>query len=744
MADETTLGTAMQSAFDGTTVSAEKTAAAFVKVDAAAMGAKNTFAAYEKVIISTKDAIGNVTNAFDNFLKTFETTQKLSMQQINQFNLMSTTILGVRKSFAELDNLKGAGFVDQIKFITETMKNSKSGIQMLSDLIINQFGKAIPDSIKGSFGSLQAFAMNLAKSADNALRTRTEFLSLSAATGNLNNIYKVAGPDLKNMNELILRQKEIIGSTSKATRLSTDQIEKYYSQLGRIPEALESVITGTSKSGTTMNMLTAAIKLSQGSGREFKDIMTDLSTAFKEYGLTGESALKFSARMGDVANNLGLDLASVTSHLTSAASAFSRFVTAGDSAYKMSEDLAKITNEYVQALKLSGVTGTHSLEVVKNMTSGIMNMNLQQKAFLSAQTGGPGGLMGAFQIEKLMREGKMVEVMKKVREQMSGQLGKIVSHEEAEKSQAAAAQYTRQISLLQGGPLGKLAANQEDAERLLESFTKGDAGIEALDQKSFGKTLDKGTELQQSMATDLGIIRAITETQQGFGDVTSLKLMQAFTGGPSASKFSKGAAEAGGKSALHYGEGIHSGVLKDIGSDVLIANVKQFQKEFKALFPNMSKALSSITKQLHSPSDSAAIKEEIAILEEQIKMQQASLKKMPKEKQEKIKKQIAGNEYLLNEAKKIISGTSSPQFPKPGLDSAEDAYAPGSMLGTATTAAFGGGKPGTAVKPKGAGGAGLEHATVPVSGSLDVTVHAICVKCHKEDAQGNAMHPIKH
>jgi len=743
MADDTTLGTSTKSALDDITASGEQTATTIAKVDAAAAKAKSTFMSYEQTLIDTKEAIGSTTNAFDNFIETFQTTQKLSEQQVNQFNLVSTAILGVRTSFKELDNLKGAGFVSQIEFITETMRNTHSGISMLTDLITNQFGKAIPDSIKGSFSSLQAFAMNLAQSADNALKTRTEFLSLSAATGNLDKVYKVAGPGLKNMNELILRQKEMIGAASQATLLSTDQIEKYYSELGKVPVALESVVTGTSKSGTSMNMLTAAIKLSQGSGRAFTDIMHDLSTAFTEYGLTGESALKFSVRMGDVANNLGLDIKSVTSHLTTAASAFSRFVTAGESAYKMSEGLASITNEYVQALKLSGVTGTHSLEIVKNMTSAISGMSIQQKAFLSGQTGGPGGLMGAFQIEKMMREGDIKGVMKKIRAQMSGQLGKIVSHEDAEKSQGAAAQYTRQISLLQGGPLGKLAANVEDAERLLEAFTKGDTGIDELKDSSLGKTLDKGTELQQSMATDLGVIRSVVETQQGLGDVTNLKLMQSFTGSSSISKFSKGAAEAGGKGALHYGEGIHAGILKDSGSDTLIFNIKQFQKEFKAIFPNMSHALSGITKQLDNPSDAAVIKVEVAKLEEQIKIQRASLKKMPKEKQEAVKKQIAAEEDLLNQAKKVIGVGGSPKFPKPGVGSAEESYAPGSMLGTATTAAIGG-KPGIAAKPKvGTSGATYTGGPIPVTGSIEVKVHAICVNCGKEDAQGHAMHPIK-
>lgn len=742
MADDTALGTSSTSALDATTASADKTTASLAKVEAAAIKTKDAFIAHDGILLKFKSTVENAIGSYDEFLKTFQTTQQLSVQQVNQFNLLSTAMVGVRDSFKDV-NLQGAGFVDQIKFITDTMGNSNGAIGALSGIISNTFGKVVSDSIKDSAPKLKTFAMQLAMGADNALRMRTEFINLSAATGNLDQIYKTAGPNLEYMNELLLRQKEMIGAASKSTLLSTDAIEKHYSSLATIPGALESVVSGTLKSGTSMNMLTAAIKLSQGSGREFKYIVDDLSTAFKQYGLTGESALQFSARMGDVSNNLGVDLASITSHLTSAASAFSRFADAGEAASKMSEGLAKITNDYVQALKASGMSGNHAIDVVKGMTDAIGGLNLQQKAFLSGQTGGPGGLMGAFQIEKMMREGNIEGVMKKMRDQMRQQFGKIVTLDEASSSQGAAAQMTRQITLLKSGPLGGMVKTDQDAYKMLESFKKMDEGmkITGLSSEGLQNTMDKGTMLQQSMATDLGVIRSITESQQGFSDITSLNLMQAFTGSKSTGDFAADSAATGGDNALSYKKGIDSRLIGSKGSEFAIQGIKQLQEEFKVFFPNIHKAVSGVTGQLHNPSDMSAIKAESLKLEEQIKIQNAALKKMPKEKQEAAKKKIAAEEYLLSQAKKEMSATT-PGFPQPGVGSADEAYAPGSMLGTATTAALVK-KPGTAAKPKGKGGADLGHETVPVSGSLDVTVHAICVKCHKEDAQGNAMHPIK-
>ena len=80
--------------------------------------------------------------------------------------------------------------------------------------------------------------------------------------------------------------------------------------------------------------------------------------------------------------------------------------------------MSGIMNDYVGALQNTGMTGQHAMEVVKGMTDSIAGMSVAQKAFLSSQTGGPGGLMGAFQIEKDLREGKIDKVFDKVRQTM--------------------------------------------------------------------------------------------------------------------------------------------------------------------------------------------------------------------------------------------------------------------------------------------------------------------------------------
>ncbi len=233
--------------------------------------------------------------------------------------------------------------------------------------------------------------------------------------------------------------------------------------------------------------------------------------------------------MSEISSNLGIDLQSVQTSLSGAADAFKRFADAGADSARMAEGLARLTNEYSQALRNQGFSSSEALEVAQNLTKEIGNMDIARKAFLSAQTGGPGGLIGAFQIEKELREGKIEDVFKKVKEQMQKQLGSIVTLDEATKSPAAAAQLARQVTILRSGPLGQFARNDQEAYRVLEAFKAGDRGIKQLAPDALKTAMDKGVILQDQSRTFLSEIRANSERQLALTDQTNLLLAQQLT-----------------------------------------------------------------------------------------------------------------------------------------------------------------------------------------------------------------------
>ena len=154
-----------------------------------------------------------------------------------------------------------------------------------------------------------------------------------------------------------------------------------------------------------------------------------------------------------------------------------------------------------------------------------------------------------------------------------------------------------------------------------------------------------------------------------------------------------------------------------------------------------------------NPDDAEAIAKKTKEYEKQIEIQKSQLSKLPKEQQVASKKQIAAEEELLNKTKallvmstpsKVMSATH-PVFPKPGVGgapgTADAAYAPGSALGYATSAAVGG-KLGTSAKPKGAPGLGTAKEANVVTGSIEVKVNAVCVGCGAKDGPSHAVLPI--
>ncbi len=718
------------SVLDQTTVAAEGTKTA---IDSVTVASESAAAALGKLYTTADSAA----DSFNDFITAYSALGKLTPQQANQFNLLSTAILGVRRAFNDV-SLAGGGFVNQLLFITNGFKNSTGAIGALANISANVFGKVMPNSVKTSVGAAKEFVLNLAMSADNALRLQTRFLALSAASGNLGKVYQAAGKDLGNINELLLRQRTYIDLAADSTGLTANEVEKYYEQLGKIPGALESTISGTHKSGMQMNMLTAAIKLAHGSGRDFSDIVNDLSVAFKDYGLTGEKALTFSARMGDVANSLGLNLKDVQSHLMGAADAFARFADAGDKSLKMSEGLARITNEYVNALKLTGMSGTHALGVVKGMTNAIANMSLAQKAFLSGQTGGPGGLMGAFQIEKMMRDSDVEGVLKKMRDQMRQQFGKIVTLDEAASNQAAAAQMTRQIAILKSGPLGKLVQTDQDAYRMLESFEKidsGGLGGVGLTADVLKEGMDKGTDIQQGMATDIAVMRSLMEKQQGVADVSGLGLMKGVAKTSGAAAFMKGSAEAGGDKTKMYAAGIEAHTMSDTMSQEIVYNINNLKKLVGSVPTNLSKAFDKLKISLLNPSDYKAIESANAELEKSIKEQQAKLKSAPKSQQDAIKKQIAAEQAVHDQ---VMSGLySKPDFAG-GIGKV--LFTPGAILEESTAAKTAKTKPGAV-----SAGPITVPGGQPFSGTIEVKVTGYCLHCGNilDDPQAKAILPIK-
>jgi len=444
--------------------------------------------------------------------------QSLTEEQATKFGLLTLAVGVTKKSFDNLAGIDVRGmstFKGQIEGMISSLGKGNGAIDALTAMALNSFGKVIPDSIKGNISLVKDFVLNLAESADNGMRLQNAYVQLAGKTGNLGQVFNGAGDSLGNMNALLSKQQELMASAGEATGALPEEIHKYWAELGTVPKALDSVIASSTHSGQSISMLTATIKLATGGARNYSEVVQDLHTAFKTYNITGSEALQFTARMSEIASKYGTDLDDVRRSLLDTAGAFKMF---GNEA----EGAARMMNSYMGALKSTGLSGASSIEIIGSLTKSMAGLSIAQKGFLSAQTGGPGGLMGGFQIEKMMNEGKIDEVFEKIRTQMQKQFGKIVSVEEAANSPQAAAQLVKQRAILKQGPLGNFAKDDQTATKILDAFRakqEGRADVAPLSETIVNDQMDRGTKIQEQSYTELTKIRALIAAQKGQAEI---------------------------------------------------------------------------------------------------------------------------------------------------------------------------------------------------------------------------------
>lgn len=466
--------------------------------------------------IESAAAIKGLTDAFYSFGERIKSSSSLTETQAAIFGTLSSAVLGASKTF------QGAGsaifsFSDQVKGAIAPIQNNREALQLFASKL-----GVVGSALKGSAIQLTELIMGMADSADAAMRTREQYLGLAAASGDLGDINALVGDRLQNLNSTIMRQGASLAETQKATHLTSVAIEGYYKLLGSIPQALTLVMDATDGSTQKTSLLTAAIKYSQGSHREMSDIVGDLTTAFNDYRLSGEDALLFTARMSELSSKFHINLSDVQSSLRSTADGF-KMIGAG------AEGAAKLVNDYVGALQSTGISGKTALGVVQEMTQGVLGLSIAQKAFLSSQTGGAGGLMGAFQIEKSLKEGKIDEVFEKVRKSMSRTMGPIVTLDEAAMSQQAAAQRTKQMVMLRQGPLGQFAKDDATASKMLDAFAARDRGTVSatgLSDTVLKDTIKLGDQYAEQNNTSLTRIQENTQALRTLGSFSNLGMIQ--------------------------------------------------------------------------------------------------------------------------------------------------------------------------------------------------------------------------
>jgi hypothetical protein len=428
---------------------------------------------------------------------TMEALSSYAAKYTTSLGLLATATLGFKDQFAhlnkEVDATKFNGITDQIKRLGDSLS-----LNQLKDL-----GKSlgVSESIIGTFtektiGKALEVVTNFAQAADSVSKFEQGMLDSAAKTGTLGKAYAEVGGDIAKFSDRVLEHQQMIINAARSAHLDPTAAQEYYRALRTIPGALEEMKVSTGSAVSEMSMLEATMHLARGTGMSLEDVTKSLKTAFENYNLTGEKSLLFTARISELSQKLEIPLHDVSEYVNRLADNFGML---GD----QSEGTANILAKTFQSFRDSGLSAKQSISVIQGMTESVLGLNTAQRAFLSSQTGGSGGLMGSFQMLKAMREGKTDEIFDKVKQQMTRQMGPIVSLDQAASSASAAAQYQKQLSILQQGPLGKFAKDEATATRILDAFSKNSAGTKLDTSKFLDTSVSRAKEIESKTSVPL-------------------------------------------------------------------------------------------------------------------------------------------------------------------------------------------------------------------------------------------------
>lgn len=393
----------------------------------------------------------------------------------------------------------------------------------------------------------------LAASADAGKKVELGFVSMAAASGQLTTMIGQTGDRLDNLPGKIEAWSDMVKRIGNDTGTLSPIVSKLANQLGTaIPGALNDVDKPGEVAGKRITQIQAAMEVAMGTGQSYEVVVKDLVDLFENMGIKGTPALEFIANMQNASEAIGIPLKFVKQYTQDAANSFALFADDTESAANMTQSTINILGRLGPALQQSGLGPRAISDVVKGVTDGIAKMDTAQKAFLSSQTGGAGGLQGAFQIDQMLAEGKIDQVFDKVKQNMMQKLGgPIVTRAQAASSPEQAAQFQKQIMFMMSPAMGGIAKDQASAVKLLEAMASGKAempeGMEDKD-KVLRDTMDRGARLQERGNSKLTEIANYTKRVAELGSISNANVFRQMFGSES-QQFNKERLDRRGASA---------------------------------------------------------------------------------------------------------------------------------------------------------------------------------------------------
>ena len=449
-----------------------------------------------------------------------------------KFGLFATAIAGASehfKSFTNIDTSRIGSFSNQFKGMMDTVQNS-TGFSLASEAgktLIAKFrdlsgnSKEFQKALDGGGSTLLKFGKQLLTNADNSLRFQAALMQGAAQAGNLNELYKGMGTTftgigdhLGNLNQVTSEFQATMSRAMTATGTeSVDEIGKFTASLIQIPGGLEAMAKGMDIAGSHTDTLTAIMQMADGAGLDINQTLQDIHKTTTQFKLGIDDSTKFVARFADVSKDLKAQQADVRDALMQTTNAFRMFSMSGIDSAKMTQSVADAVKNYAFSLEQAGVPAQNALEIAKKYTMQFESLTEAQEAFISGQTGGPGGLLGALKFEDLLRQDPAAASAKIAESLKKAMGGTILTKPEAEaKGDFGSEQYMKERLMLTQGVLGIRASSNEEADAMISAMKAGRALPKADADKVMKETMDRGAEKERLSYTGIKEVNMSTET----------------------------------------------------------------------------------------------------------------------------------------------------------------------------------------------------------------------------------------
>jgi hypothetical protein len=443
----------------------------------------------------------------------------------NVLGTLTVMALGATKAFEGFGDIRGiSSFTRTIGAIKDDLSHVTSLTSPLITNLTKMFGlKTEGMGLNQVKDQIVALLDRMTAGADSALQLRMGFLQVAAAGGAFGQV----GNQLSNLNAIVEQQASMFQGVAEATGIATEDVVKFYKAWASIPGNLQAVATSTGTAREQTDAFSQALRLAAGTGQTVDQVMTQLSDAQANYGLTAERANEYVARTAELSQELGVGMQDAIDYMHSVSQEF-RFL--GDNADGAAQNFAKMFD----GLRAGGISMRTAAGLAGDMQRQLAGLSTAQMALLSARTGGPGGLMGAAQIEQMLKQGRVSEVYDRVRQVLTQQMGgQIVTLDQAARSPAAAAQFQRERQLIMSGVFGiGRGFNEAQATDVIQMLARPGGRLQQAQAADVLRgAVDKGTQVQAQSLTALNEIVANTEGLKMLGGFGALRGLAGAAGG---------------------------------------------------------------------------------------------------------------------------------------------------------------------------------------------------------------------